>query len=43
MVYSSNYELLWAMKLDYVPIKVLVCQHSDIRGMMVLLSDEGSL
>lgn len=25
-VYSSNYELLWALKLDYVPLKIVVCQ-----------------
>lgn len=24
-VYSSNYELLWAIKLDYVPLRVVVC------------------
>ena len=24
-VYSSNYELLWAIKLDYVPLRVIVC------------------
>lgn len=42
-VYSSDYELLWAVKLDYVPVKVIVCQHPSIKGMMVLLSDEGGL
>ena len=42
-VYSSNYELLWAVKLEYVPIRVLVCQHASIRGMMVLLSDDGCM
>jgi hypothetical protein len=35
--------LLWAIKLDYVPIRVHICQHKDIKGMLVLLSDEGSL
>ena len=42
-VYSSNYELLWAVKLEYVPIKVVVCQHNIAKGMMILLSDEGCL
>lgn len=26
-VYSSTYELLWAIKLDYVPLRVVVCEH----------------
>lgn len=26
-VYSSTYELLWAIKLDYVPLRVIVCDH----------------
>lgn len=39
LVYSSNYELLWALKLEYIPIKLLICQHSEIKGMLVLLSD----
>ena len=38
-VYSSNYELLWAVKLEYVPIKVIVSQHHSLRGILVLLSD----
>ena len=38
-VYSSSYELLWAVKLQYVPIKVVVCQHQIVKGMLVLLSD----
>lgn len=24
LIYTSNYELLWAMKLDYVPIRIIV-------------------
>lgn len=24
-IYSSNYELLWAMKLDYVPLRIIIC------------------
>lgn len=24
-IYSSNYELLWALKLDYVPLRIIVC------------------
>jgi hypothetical protein len=42
-VYSANYELLWAVKLDYVPIALIICQHQNIKGMMILLSDEGTL
>ena len=38
-VYSSNYQLLWAVKLDYIPIRIFVCHHADVKGMIVLLSD----
>lgn len=43
LVYSCNYELLWALKLEYIPIKLVVCQHPELKGMLVLLSDEGTL
>ena len=38
-LYSSSYQLLWAIKLDYVPLKLLVCQHPELKGMLVLLSE----
>lgn len=42
-VYSSDYELLWAIKLQYIPIKLIICQNADLHGLLVLLSDEGCL
>jgi hypothetical protein len=38
-IYSSSYELLWALKLDYVPLRVIVCEHEEIKGALVILSE----
>jgi hypothetical protein len=35
--------LLWAVKLDYVAIKVIVCDHEEIKGMIAILSENGVL
>lgn len=37
-IYSSDYELLWAIKLDYVPLKIIVHDHENIKGMLTILS-----
>ena len=42
-IYSSNYELLWAIKLDSTPIRIFVCEHEEIRGALAILTEEGSL
>jgi hypothetical protein len=38
-IYSSNYELLWALKLDYVPLRIIVCEHEEIKGALTILSE----
>ena len=38
-IYSSNYELLWAIKLEYVPLRIIVHEHEEIRGMLAILSE----
>lgn len=43
LIYSSQYELLWAVRLDSVAIKVIVCRHEDIKGVITILSDDGTL
>ena len=43
LVYSSDYKLLWAVKLDYVPIKIIVSEFELLKGAMILLTDQSSV
>lgn len=43
LIYSRDYALLWAVKLDYVPIRLIISEKSPLKGAMVFLTDQGSL
>lgn len=43
MIYSQDYTLLWAVKLDYVPIRLIISEHDLFKGTMVFLTDQGSV
>ncbi len=43
LVYSKDYTLLWAVKLDYVPIRLIVSENPLLKGALIFLTDQGSV
>lgn len=43
LIYSRDYALLWAVKLDYVPINVVVSDSVYLRGALIMLTDQGTV
>ena len=43
LVYSKDYTLLWAVKLDYVLIRLIIIENSLLKGALIFLTDQGSV
>ncbi len=43
LIYSRDYALLWAVKMDYVPIRIIVSENSLLKGVILMLTDQGSI
>lgn len=43
LIYSRDYALLWAVKLDYVPINVIVSDSVYLKGALIMLTDQGTV
>ena len=41
-IYTSEYQLLWAVKLEYVALKIVVFQDKMLKGALGILSDYGT-
>lgn len=42
LIYSRDYALLWAVKLDYVPINIMVSDSQNLKGALIMLTDQGT-
>lgn len=43
LIYSRDYALLWAVKLDYVPINAIVSDSVYLKGALIMLTDQGTV
>lgn len=43
LLYSKDYCLLWAVKLDYVVISLFIPTEVPLKGAIIILTDQGSL
>lgn len=43
LIYTNNYELIWAMKADEVPVRICIFASKELFGALAILGEEGTL
>lgn len=42
-IYTNEFRLIWAVKVDEVPIKISICKSPTLKGALALLGEDGSI
>ena len=43
LVYDQNYTLLWAVKMEEVPLKICLFENKKLNGALCILGDNGTV